>query len=389
MRLKILFVAPFPPPAGGISTWMKRLLASLKDRSDVSCQLINTSVKWRRLTQLNPIVRFIGGALQAIRVYLQTMVTCNSYRPDVVHVCTSGGPSFLRDRLLLNALRRRGVPRGLHVHMGMLPGIVARGGIGWWMARSAMREASMVMVLDDASKTALDRNISGPEIVKCPNFIDTTEVEGVTNGYDCKANPHDTDILFVGHALPSKGVEDLVRACGNIPGIRLAVVGPIENAYAERLTDLANRLGVNLRLTGEKDRVGVLRDMVAAKAIALPSYTEGFPNVVLEAMAVGIPVIATPVGAIPEILGFDTSSPWGREVKVGDISGLREALADLLSSPRKWKEMGIRAREIVRARFDVGVVLPTFLTHLERAVRVERSKPKKRGNFDCVRKSRP
>jgi glycosyltransferase involved in cell wall biosynthesis len=211
-------------------------------------------------------------------------------------------------------------------------------------------------------------------------------VEGVTNGYDCKANLCDTDILFVGHALPSKDVEDLVRACGNIPGIRLAVVGPIENAYAERLTDLAKRLGVNLRLTGEKDRVGVLRDMVAAKAIALPSYTEGFPNVVLEAMAVGIPVIATPVGAIPEILGFDTSSPWGREVKVGDISGLREALADLLSSPRKWKEMGIRAREIVRARFDVGVVLPTFLTHLERAVRVERSKPKKRGNFDCVRK---
>jgi glycosyltransferase involved in cell wall biosynthesis len=234
-----------------------------------------------------------------------------------------------------------------------------------------MREASMVMVLDEASRLALDQKISGTEIVKCPNFIDINEVEGFINEDNGDADPYDTDVLFVGHVLPSKGVEDLVQACCNFPEIRLAVVGQVEKAYADHLANLANRSAVKIRLTGEMERTTVLREMSRAKAIALPSYTEGFPNVVLEAMAVGVPVIATPVGAVPEILGFGTSSPWGREVKVGNVSSLSEAIADLLSNPGSWKEMGMRARNIVRGRFDVGVVFPMFLMHLEHTVRGE------------------
>jgi len=83
--------------------------------------------------------------------------------------------------------------------------------------------------------------------------------------------------------------------------------------------------------------------------MAFASHTEGMPNVVLEAMASGLPVVATPVGGIPELLAEGRT---GRLVPVKDPLSLASAVDDLLAEPAAAREMGLRGRRFVLRHFD-------------------------------------
>ena len=74
----------------------------------------------------------------------------------------------------------------------------------------------------------------------------------------------------------------------------------------------------------------VIKEMLAAGVFCLPSYTEGFPNVILESMACGCSIIATPVGAIPEMLQFDSNEMCGLKVSVGDVDSIVKQISELL-----------------------------------------------------------
>jgi len=99
-----------------------------------------------------------------------------------------------------------------------------------------------------------------------------------------------------------------------------------------------------------------------SRALALASYTEGFPYVVLEAMALARPVIATPVGAIPDMLALNTEKPCGRSVAVGDVQTLKSAVEDLLASPNAWNQMGEWGRERVTQIYSSEAVVPSLIS---------------------------
>ena len=112
-------------------------------------------------------------------------------------------------------------------------------------------------------------------------------------------------ILYVGRLVRAKGILDLVRAMPHIlrrKSCHLTVVG--DGRALSEARSLCDTLGVSKQVsfTGRLDREDVWREMDLADMLVLPSYREGFPKVVLEAMAAGLPIVTTPVGGIPDYL---------------------------------------------------------------------------------------
>jgi glycosyltransferase involved in cell wall biosynthesis len=92
----------------------------------------------------------------------------------------------------------------------------------------------------------------------------------------------------------------------------------------------------NIKFLGELDHDAVIKNMMGAKFLVLPTLADGLPNVVLEAMSVGCPVISTLVGGIPDVI---ESGKTGFLVKPRDIENLRKHMLTLLNNEKTWAEM--------------------------------------------------
>ena len=138
-------------------------------------------------------------------------------------------------------------------------------------------------------------------------------------------------VLYVGHVTEQKGTFDLVRAFAagreRLRNAELVVVGD-----GSGLTDcraLAEQLGVRAAFVGAQPHERIPTWLGACDLLALPSWNEGMPNVVLEALASGRRVVATRVGGIPDVV----HGPLGELVLPRDIAALADALANVLDTP--------------------------------------------------------
>jgi glycosyltransferase involved in cell wall biosynthesis len=146
--------------------------------------------------------------------------------------------------------------------------------------------------------------------------------------------------LFVGNMVPVKGVDILLdaMAAGGSKRFRLAVAG--DGKLRRKLERRVSRAGLDerVRFLGRISRQDVALWMNAADVVALPSRDEGCPNVVLEALACGTPVVASAVGAVPDLL----DGCCGMTVAPGEAGDLGDALGVALE--RTWDRSAIRHR---------------------------------------------
>ncbi len=147
---------------------------------------------------------------------------------------------------------------------------------------------------------------------------------------------------------PVKGVDVLLRAFASIEGAHLAIIG--DGPERTALEALAEHLGVADRIHWAGHRCNVLRLLPALDLFVQPSLHEGLPNAVLEAMAAGLPVVATAVGGTPEVV---VGGITGLLVPPNDTNALAEAIATLLRDPDLRRRMGRAGQERVRCRFSL------------------------------------
>jgi glycosyltransferase involved in cell wall biosynthesis len=166
-------------------------------------------------------------------------------------------------------------------------------------------------------------------------------------------------IVYVGHVIPTKGVRELVAACVKLQGtpLSLDIVGPAAPAFQKELEQIARERdgGRWLRFHGKKSHEEAIQYIAHADIFTLPSYTEGMPNVILEAMAVGRAIVATTVGAIPEMLDIAEPQPCGVCIAPRDVYALSEALARLIDRPQERQTLGGLAKQRIRECFDVPI----------------------------------
>jgi len=180
---------------------------------------------------------------------------------------------------------------------------------------------------------------------------------GVTpERYGAGADTPDTSrdglhLVFVGRLVPIKGLRVLMEAFAaaraEVPGLRLTLVG--DGADRAHLETLAAPYGDHVRFTGYLDQDGVAESLRGADALVLPSFAEGVPVVLMEAMASGKPVIATQVGGVSELVEDGVS---GFVVPPGDPDSLTRAIT-ALADPAARSRMGTAGRAKVLAEFDI------------------------------------
>ncbi|WP_299819468.1 glycosyltransferase family 4 protein [uncultured Jannaschia sp.] len=159
-------------------------------------------------------------------------------------------------------------------------------------------------------------------------------------------------LVFVGRLAPVKGLRILLdafdRAREARPDMHLTIIG--DGPDRAELECLAAPLEAAVTFTGALSQADVAARLAAADALVLPSFAEGVPVVLMEAMASGKPVIATRVAGVSELVEDGIS---GYLVPPGDVETLTARLLDLANDPDCWAEMGRAGREKVVRDFDI------------------------------------
>jgi len=171
-----------------------------------------------------------------------------------------------------------------------------------------------------------------------------------------KQLPERHRLICVGRISPEKGQLLLVDAVAELTeeGVDLELViagdGPFRDVIANRIHAL--QLQDTIRLTGWQSSDQVRQSIEESSLLVLPSFAEGIPVVLMEAMALGRPVIATYVGGVPELV---TPNDSGWLVPAGSVPDLADAIRDALSfPPHVLAQMGQRGRQQVLAQHSIA-----------------------------------
>ncbi|RUQ74673.1 glycosyltransferase family 4 protein [Azospirillum doebereinerae] len=296
-----------------------------------------------------------------------------SGKAQLVHIHMAEYGSVLRKGILVGLARTFGVPVVLHLHGGRFPKHYKDANpVMRWAIRRMMAMTSEIVVLGEfwrdwvaesfgpearARTTLLHNAVPGPAV---PPLRDDTLTE----------NTRPVRLLFLGRLIKLKGIDVLLNAlaspvCRDKPWeVTIAGDGDLETYRA-----LAADLGIadRVRFTGWLDQKGCRRELAASDVLVQPSMFEGLPMSVLEAMAEGLTIVATPVGSVPDAIA---DGETGLLVPPGDTAALADALARVIDCPTLRRNLGIGARSRWERQFDIAVYRERILDIYRRNARV-------------------
>ena len=201
-----------------------------------------------------------------------------------------------------------------------------------------------------------------PNITIIPNWIEPKKYQ--INPPD-RQNTDTPKILFIGWLEKNKGVHDLLVALSKIKqkGIAFKLVVGGSGSQHQPLIEQAASLGLadSVDFRGWISGAEKLAALAEANVFVLQSYHEGMPNSVLEAMSCGLPIVATSVGGIPQLVCDDGSIL----VPSGSPDELANALEQTLIDPERRKKMGTANRSHVEKNHDIDVIWPRVATTLD------------------------
>lgn len=332
-----------PPPYGGIASWTLNLNDYItKRQNDITIEICNSAIKGRSITSTSFVKRIGSGINNSIKIYIDAKRKINKTKPDVVHLVSSASLALIKDFFIVSLTARKKIPIVLHWHFGRIPELCIKQNWEWKLIGKLIRKSTLSLVIDKSSYDTLI-NSGFTNVVNIPNPISLDLEKKAMASINLLETKKPARLIFVGHVVRAKGVYELVEACLLIPEVsELIIIGPFEEDIKKDLLAIANRRnnGKWLQMTGALNREQVLEEMGKASILVLPSYTEGFPNVVIEAMAMGCAIIATDVGAIPEMIDNKNESPCGVCVPAQDTKALKDAIKDLMDNSSKTSLMG-------------------------------------------------
>lgn len=327
----ILYISPLPPPYGGIATWTALIFKHGLPKP-LPLTLVDTRIRGRR----NVFERVSFSLPELIRLskivshYLYQLLF---HRPGLIHLsCSLSTAGIFRDYFIAKLANVFNIPLIAHFH-GNLPDFRRDKfkGLSGRYLRRLMNLADVNIVENIFSLNyANTLNISS-KIVLVPNFVEDSLFN--KGSVDKRSTSGKTNIIFAGGITKAKGIELILQLAMSLPEACFHLYGKI---HEDMIPSLDSK-PPNIILHGAVDHADLLNAMRLSDILLFPSHTEGFPLTVVEAMAMALPVVASKVGAIPEMI---EEGRGGFLCAPADFEGFLNAIKKISTNAQLKIEMG-------------------------------------------------
>ncbi len=351
MRRRVIMSGPLPPAVGG--------MAAVLDTLANSSLPTHVQLRFFETGKTTPVGRStLTGVFARLRLMVAWWKELGVHPRPIAHIHTCSGLTFFLDGLLLLLARARGAPTVLHVHGARFDAFLdGLGDVRLKLARWIARKADVVVVLSDDWRARLASRLPGSTLRVVSN--------GVTPFSMTPARTRDVaapTFLFLGNLGRRKGVHVLLEAVARSRSKwRLLLAGGEEEAgFADWTRSEVARLGIQDRVELLGPIVGAAKQSLLARsdAFVLPSLAEGLPMALLEAMAAGLPVVVTSVGAMPEVVRNERE---GLVVPPDDAAALALALDRVAASSEYRQALGHAASIACERDFGVDSMVEKLL----------------------------
>lgn len=378
-KLRILLVAPYDAfRVGGIGTWSKIVLDSADRHSDeVEILFQNTAFLLKSSIKDNRFKRLWWGVVDSLSVLFHLYWNLLRQRPDIVHYTSSASLALFKDFIVIRLVHLFGRRIVIHWHYGRTAELFEARNREYRMLVNVMRTSDWNIVIEERALAVLRENgFKNVEMLANPVSRQLIrETEGCGNSVREKGS-----VVFLGHVIPAKGIRELVAAGVAVSEVKhLILVGPVTSDFHRELEQIAatRENGQWLEFAGELPREKAFEYLLHSEIMVLPSYTEGFPNVVIESMIAGCPVIATTVGAIPGMLAPDGVAPGGICIGKKDVPALASAIRKLLTDSGLAKTLGKNGRTKALREYEPEQIFSRLMESWKKLVRPRQDLQKK------------
>lgn len=340
--MRVAMIGPDLDAKGGISSLARSFVES-RAMQGIDLRYIGTVGSGSRPVR----------ALQMLRGEANFLADLAQRRPEVVHIHVADGLSFYRKAFYAAQARAAGARVVLHNNYAHLSQLYGRSPAHAAMVRGVYERADRVCAV--SHKMAADLSAWTEGRAKVQVLFNPVVARDFPCALPRPARPRPT-VLFMGYVGDRKGIFDLVAVWPEVlralPRALLRVGG---NGEVDRLKAEVERLNLSdsVEVMGWVSGEARMAAYASADVYCLPSYAEGQPISVLEAMASGLPVVSTDVDGIPDSI---IEGQTGYMVKPGDRPALGEALVRLLRDPWLRDAFGGAGRARVLDTFDAEVV---------------------------------
>ncbi len=377
--MRIALVGPYPEDStarGGVETSFSSLVAGLSASHESTVHVITfvpgLEGPERTLVDRVPVLRLPGtrrlaNVTRHLAERRALAGALEEIRPDLVHAQDALRYGYV----CLRAERRAPVVVSVHgivrEERRYASGIRARAQIGLAgvaLERYCVRHASFVV-----SPTRYAREYFGDELRGRFWDIGNPIADAF---FDIDSRPETGGILYMGSIIPRKRLLDLVEALAlvreRVPEAHVRVAGGgADSEYGKGVRRRVRELGLDGSVTflGPVSPIGATEEYARAALLVLPSDQETSPMVIGEAMAAGVPVVATDVGGVRYLVQDEVT---GNLVAPGDVDALTARVADVLGDPARGKAYGAAGRADADERFRTSAVAARMFEVYEAAL---------------------
>ncbi len=345
---KVLMVGNSQSVKGGITTVIEQFLSYDWNSHDINFKFIPT---YKDNNNLVKILFFIYS-------YIKILFYIVFKRPDVVHIHMSYKGSFNRAYMIQKIAIRFKIKNIIHLHGSEFK--------KWYDSCNEKKQKKIKEFIRKSYKFIVLGNEWKERIISIEPSANVVVVNNTVSIPE-ESTFYSTDklrFLFLGVLIKRKGVHDLLEAINGIPREKLNNVEFIIAGTGDEELNLLNKskkynLEKYVNFIGWTDKEKKWQLLQECQCMILPSYNEGLPMAILEAMSYGMPIIATKVGDIPEAV-IDSFN--GYLFNAGDIDSLKQIIIDFISlNKNEWNKLSSNSKELATEKFSSKEYIETFL----------------------------